>query len=115
MAGLVIDVANFGNRVAITLDDGSARVEVSCFTDKFSRLQPILETNIALSDRLLDKYAHLSSDKNFKPKDLNAQTLRKIEDKTDWEYISNLNGAIIIATLSVRENDGRFLPECRTP
>ncbi|WP_435932663.1 DNA polymerase III subunit alpha [Moraxella bovoculi] len=107
VAGLVIDVANFGNRVAITLDDGSARVEVSCFTDKFSRLQPILETNIALSDRLLDKYAHLSSDKNFKPKDLNAQTLRKIEDKTDWEYISNLNGAIIIATLSVRENDGR--------
>lgn len=42
LAALVIDVANFGNRVAITLDDGTARVEVSCFADKFSQLKEVL-------------------------------------------------------------------------
>lgn len=84
VAGLVIDVANFGNRVAITLDDGSCRVEVSCFTDKFTKLKSILEA-----------------------KTPNATELRKIP-KEDWEGIEDLNGVIIIAKLSVRESDGRI-------
>lgn len=83
VAGLVIDVANFGNRVAITLDDGSCRVEVSCFTDKFTHLKSVLEA-----------------------KTPNATELRKIP-KENWETIEDLNGAIIIAKLSVRESDGR--------
>lgn len=29
-AGLIVDVANFGNRIAVTLDDGTSRLEVSC-------------------------------------------------------------------------------------
>ena len=36
-AGLVIDVANFPNRVVITLDDGTARVEVSANHERFAR------------------------------------------------------------------------------
>ncbi|MDO4426666.1 MAG: DNA polymerase III subunit alpha [Moraxella sp.] len=42
-AGLIIDVANFGNRVAVTLDDGSARVEISCFTDRYTQLKDVLK------------------------------------------------------------------------
>lgn len=39
IAGIIMDVANFGNRVAISLDDGTGRIEVSCFTEKFNRLK----------------------------------------------------------------------------
>lgn len=39
VAGLVRDVANFGNRVAVSLDDGSARIESSCYADKFTHLK----------------------------------------------------------------------------
>ncbi len=42
-AGLIVDVANFGNRVAVTLDDSTARIEVSCFSDKFTQLKDILK------------------------------------------------------------------------
>ena len=39
IAGIIMDVANFGNRSAITLDDGTGRIEVSCFAEKFNRLK----------------------------------------------------------------------------
>lgn len=42
-AGLIIDIANFGNRVAISVDDGTARIEMSCFSDKFSQLKHTLK------------------------------------------------------------------------
>lgn len=61
LSALVIDVANFGNRIAITLDDGTARIEVSCFADKFAILKDTLRI-----------------------------------------------GEIIVATVSVRENEGRL-------
>ncbi|TWV80663.1 DNA polymerase III subunit alpha [Moraxella sp. VT-16-12] len=111
VAGLVVDVANFGNRIAVTLDDGTARLEISCYADKYSHLKSILESNISLSDALVAKYERLiKSEKNFNPQKLNSQTLAKI-DKTDWENVHNLNGSIIIARISVRENDGRLF--CR--
>lgn len=44
-AGLIIDVANFGNRIAITIDDGTARQEVSCFSDKFQKYKDILKVD----------------------------------------------------------------------
>lgn len=43
VAGIIMDIANFGNRVAISLDDGTGRVEVSCFTEKFNRLKDKLK------------------------------------------------------------------------
>ncbi|MDO4895917.1 MAG: DNA polymerase III subunit alpha [Moraxella sp.] len=108
VAGLVVDVANFGNRIAITLDDGTARLEISCYADKYTHLKSTLESNISLSDNLMVKYERtIKNEKNFNPHKLNVQTLAKI-DKKDWEAIHNLNGAIIIARISVRENDGRL-------
>lgn len=38
-AGLVLDVANFPNRVVIVLDDGTARIEVSCNHERFNALK----------------------------------------------------------------------------
>lgn len=41
-AGLVLDVANFPNRIMITLDDGTARIEVSCNHERFQRYKDIV-------------------------------------------------------------------------
>lgn len=42
-SGLVLDVANFPNRVLITLDDGTARFEVSCNHERFQRFKEIVQ------------------------------------------------------------------------
>ena len=42
-AGLVMDVANFPNRVVIVLDDGTARIEVSCNHERFQRFKEIIQ------------------------------------------------------------------------
>ncbi|MGM7313900.1 OB-fold nucleic acid binding domain-containing protein, partial [Acinetobacter baumannii] len=42
-AGLVLDVANFPNRVVIVLDDGTARIEVSCNHERFQRFKDIIQ------------------------------------------------------------------------
>lgn len=108
VAGLVVDIANFGNRVVITLDDGTARMELSCHTDKYALMRNTLETNMALADRLISKYQPLvDKDNKVNLKRLNTITLAKI-DKVDWESVANLNGAIIIARTSVRESEGRL-------
>ncbi|QNH52420.1 DNA polymerase III subunit alpha [Acinetobacter venetianus] len=41
-AGLVLDVANFPNRIMVTLDDGTARIEVSCNHERFQRYKDIV-------------------------------------------------------------------------
>lgn len=45
LAGLVVDVAHFGNRTVIKLDDGKGRLEVSCFNDTFNRLKHVLQVD----------------------------------------------------------------------
>ena len=42
-AGLIIDIANFGTRNVITLDDGTSRVEVSCYAERFNRVKEQLK------------------------------------------------------------------------
>ncbi|MDR2062140.1 MAG: DNA polymerase III subunit alpha, partial [Acinetobacter sp.] len=41
-AGLVVDIANFPNRIMITLDDGTARVEISCNHERFQRYKEVV-------------------------------------------------------------------------
>ena len=43
-AGLVVDVANFPNRMVVTLDDGTARIEVSANHERFQRFKDIVQT-----------------------------------------------------------------------
>ena len=42
-AGLIIDIANFGTRNVITLDDGTSRLEVSCYAERFNRVKEQLK------------------------------------------------------------------------
>lgn len=42
-AGLIIDIANFGNRNVIILDDGTSRLEVSCYAERFNRVKEQLK------------------------------------------------------------------------
>ena len=42
-AGLILDVANFGNRSVISLDDGTGRIEVSCYAERFARVKDKLK------------------------------------------------------------------------
>ncbi|WP_298141332.1 DNA polymerase III subunit alpha [uncultured Acinetobacter sp.] len=44
-AGLVLDVANFPNRMVITLDDGTSRIEVSCNHERFQRFKDIVQVD----------------------------------------------------------------------
>ncbi|MCF8998152.1 DNA polymerase III subunit alpha [Acinetobacter nectaris] len=44
-AGLVLDVANFPNRVLITLDDGTSRLEISCNHERFQRFKEIIQVD----------------------------------------------------------------------
>lgn len=44
-SGLIIDIANFGNRSVITLDDGTSRLEVSCYAERFNRLKDNLKVD----------------------------------------------------------------------
>lgn len=42
-SGLIIDIAQFANRVLIRLDDGTARLDVNCSHEKFQRFKDILK------------------------------------------------------------------------
>ena len=44
-AGLIIDIANFGNRNVIILDDGTSRLEVSCYAERFNRVKEQLKVD----------------------------------------------------------------------
>ena len=44
-AGLVVDVANFPNRMMVTLDDGTARIEVSANHERFQRSKDIIQAD----------------------------------------------------------------------
>ena len=42
-AGLVVDIANFPNRMMVTLDDGTSRLEVSANHERFQRFKEIVQ------------------------------------------------------------------------
>lgn len=44
-AGLVVDVANFPNRMMVTLDDGTARIEISTNHERFQRFKEIVQVD----------------------------------------------------------------------
>lgn len=56
-AGLVVDIANFPNRIMITLDDGTARVEISCNHERFQRYKEIvrLEQVIVIEGEIYER------------------------------------------------------------
>lgn len=91
VAGVIYDVAHFGNRSVIKIDDGTARVEFSCYNDTFARYSKILTTGKKVPAYDEEYQAVMKVDKN----NPNA------EPKRDMMDIAN----VIIAKVSVRESD----------
>lgn len=85
ISGIIMDVANFGNRVAISLDDGTGRVEISCFTEKFNRLKEKLKIEnivvMQVSIRERDGMFYLSMNDVLTVVDARQRWLEKISVK----------------------------------
>lgn len=65
VAGLVVDVANFDNRVVVKLDDGKGRIELSCFHKTYMDLKDVLMVDKKIP--LLDDQGHQVYNKKGEP------------------------------------------------
>ena len=65
-AGLIMDVANFGNRVVIKLDDGTGRIEVSCYAERFARVKHklVLDTVVVIEGTVREREGQLYGNLN---------------------------------------------------
>lgn len=85
VSGIIMDVANFGNRVAISLDDGTSRVEISCYAERFNRLKDKLKIEhivvMEVSIRERDGVFYLSLNNVLTVVDARKRWLKKISVK----------------------------------
>lgn len=94
-AGLILDVANFGNRVVIYLDDGTGRLEVSCYAERFSRFKDKLKVDsvVIIDGSIRDRdgtfYASLQDVMTLT--DARRRWLKKISIKIAGDDIALLN------------------------
>ncbi|WP_201584321.1 DNA polymerase III subunit alpha [Psychrobacter jeotgali] len=93
-AGLIIDIANFGNRNVITLDDGTSRLEVSCYAERFNRVKDQLKVDevviIKGSIRERDGRLFARLDNAMSMIDARLRWLKKISIKVHGHDISLL-------------------------
>lgn len=83
IAGLIYDVAFFGERIVVKLDDGKGRIEMSCYGETFNQFKEVLTAGKRV----------LGIDEEYKP-------LYTKGERTNMT-IAN----IVIAKISVRESD----------
>ncbi|ENV37425.1 hypothetical protein F959_01548 [Acinetobacter venetianus RAG-1 = CIP 110063] len=108
-AGLVLDVANFPNRIMITLDDGTARIEVSCNHERFQRYKDIvrLEQVVVIEGEIYERegfdrpMARLSK----------AFNLNEIRQKRAQSIQIRLPNDLITKTLA-KDLQNMLLPYC---
>ncbi|MHA3982362.1 DNA polymerase III subunit alpha [Acinetobacter venetianus] len=108
-AGLVLDVANFPNRIMITLDDGTARIEVSCNHERFQRYKDIvrLEQVVVIEGEIYERegfdrpMARLSK----------AFNLNEIRQKRAQSIQIRLPNDLMTKTL-VKDLQNMLLPYC---
>ena len=93
-AGLIIDIANFGNRNVITLDDGTSRLEVSCYAERFNRVKEQLKVDevviIKGSIRERDGRLFARLDNALTMVDARLRWLKKISIKVHHEDLNLL-------------------------
>jgi DNA polymerase-3 subunit alpha len=93
-SGLIIDIANFGNRNVITLDDGTSRLEVSCYAERFNRVKDQLKIDevviIKGSIRERDGRLFARLDSAMSMVDARLRWLKKISIKVHGSDISLL-------------------------
>lgn len=70
IAGLITDIAYFGNRSVITIDDGKARIPISCYTEKLTKIKDKLknETVVIIEANIREKKEELQSETNIRNK-----------------------------------------------
>lgn len=83
IAGLIYDVAFFGERIVVKLDDGKGRIEMSCYGETFNQFKEVLTAGKRV----------LGIDEEYKPL------------YTKGERANMTIANIVIAKISVREND----------
>ncbi len=124
LAALIIDVANFGNRVAVTLDDGTARIEVSCFTDKFNQLKEVLRVGeiilakISVRDhegRLFSRFVNAHSIIDARLKHISKINLKIHSDnlpalKKLIELLKHNQADIIAVPANEYDEEGNLIP-----
>lgn len=119
-AGLIIDIANFGNRNVIILDDGTSRLEVSCYAERFNRVKDQLKVDevviIKGSIRERDGRLFARLDHAMSMVDARLRWLKKISIKVHGSDINLLTRlqpllksaqADIIPTPRLSFNDGQ--------
>ncbi len=94
-AGLIIDIANFGNRNVIILDDGTSRLEVSCYAERFNRVKEQLKVDevviIKGSIRERDGRLFARLDNAMSMVDARLRWMKKISIKIHGNDIELLN------------------------
>lgn len=97
-AGLVVDVANFPNRVMITLDDGTSRFEVSANHERFQRFKDVI-----INERVVVIEGEIYEREGFdKPMGRlsKAFSLNQIRQKRANAIIIRLNNEMLNGTLA---------------
>ena len=84
IAGLIFDVAFFGERIVVKIDDGKGRLEISCYSDTFKKFKDILTPGKRLPG-------------------INEEYERDFNSKGERQFMTIAN--IVIAKISVRESD----------
>ena len=105
IAGLIIDVAHFPNRTMITLDDGTARFEISTNRERFERYKEFLQNeSVAVIegeiyeregfDRPLGRLSKAFNLNQIREKRAQAIHLRFHEDELSADFANDLLTAI---------------------
>lgn len=105
IAGLIIDVAHFPNRTMITLDDGTARFEISTNRERFERYKEFFqnETVVVIEgeiyeregfDRPLGRLSKAFNLNQIREKRAQAIHLRFHEDELSADFANDLLTAI---------------------
>ncbi|OOS26593.1 DNA polymerase III subunit alpha [Moraxella porci DSM 25326] len=84
IAGLIFDVAFFGERIVVKIDDGKGRLEISCYSDTFKKFKDILTPGKRLPG-------------------INEEYEPDFNSKGERQFMTIAN--IVIAKISVRESD----------
>ncbi|OOS06341.1 DNA polymerase-3 subunit alpha [Moraxella cuniculi DSM 21768] len=84
IAGLIFDVAFFGNRIVVKIDDGKGRIELSCYGDTFNKFKEIITAGKKVR----------GFDEEYQP---------AFNSKGEPESMTVAN--VVIAKISVRESD----------
>ncbi|QPF37041.1 DNA polymerase III subunit alpha [Acinetobacter sp. TTH0-4] len=93
-SGLVVDIANFPNRMMVTLDDGTSRLEVSANHERFQRFKDIvqLERVVVIEGEIYEREGYdrpmARLNKAFSLNEIRQKRANSIQIKLNNEHLS---------------------------